>query len=129
LGASLIHLLPDAEDITFEKFPLAHLCCGAGFFIALILEKVLFQHQHDHNDGHAKHEEEVLDDTTPKLSEMSTVTEEPTSPALRPKSSQNIEIVRLVEPTEEESTNGPIHEHQASSGGYILFAVLALESL
>jgi hypothetical protein len=55
LGASLVHLLYDAEEQTFE-YPLAHLCCGVGFFAAFILEKVLFSHEHDH--GKLNEEEE-----------------------------------------------------------------------
>jgi solute carrier family 39 (zinc transporter), member 1/2/3 len=54
LGASLVHLLFDAEDIEFD-YPLAHLLAGVGFFLAFILEKILFVHQHDHGGGGGGH--------------------------------------------------------------------------
>jgi len=56
LGASLIHLLYDAEHEQNFEYPFAHLCAGAGFFLAFILEKVLFNHNHDHggNSDHHK---------------------------------------------------------------------------
>eukprot|EP01114_Cavostelium_apophysatum_P013395 TRINITY_DN3238_c0_g1_i1.p1 TRINITY_DN3238_c0_g1~~TRINITY_DN3238_c0_g1_i1.p1 ORF type:complete len:388 (-),score=94.81 TRINITY_DN3238_c0_g1_i1:327-1490(-) len=54
LGAALVHLLFDAEYKQFD-YPFAHLCCAVGFFIAFILEKIVFGHNHDHGAGGGEH--------------------------------------------------------------------------
>lgn len=52
LGAGFIHMLPDAQDgfaaITKGTgYPWFALVCAGGFLFILMLERVLFQHQHD----------------------------------------------------------------------------------
>jgi len=59
LGASLIHLLFDAEEEVFA-YPFAHLCCGVGFFTAFMMEKVIFSHKHEHGiEGQSAHGENL----------------------------------------------------------------------
>jgi len=50
-GASLIHLLKDSQELLLEaefNFPVSNLFCAIGFFLSFILERVLFEHHHDH---------------------------------------------------------------------------------
>eukprot|EP01132_Coremiostelium_polycephalum_P010782 gene10782-13203_t len=50
IGASLIHLLTDSHELLKDKYdyPFSELFCGLGFFLAFILERVLFN-SHDHS--------------------------------------------------------------------------------
>ncbi|KAF2076532.1 hypothetical protein CYY_002146 [Polysphondylium violaceum] len=51
IGASFIHLLKDSQELLEDQydFPLSNLFCAIGFFLSFILERVLFEHKHEHS--------------------------------------------------------------------------------
>jgi len=134
MGASLIHLLFDAEDKQFD-YPFAHLCCGVGFFVAFILEKVLFQHQHDHQ--HSPNEVKMVDPKTEIESaslvantsaansrrssfdaskdEIEEITSEPASPSPIREKTVELETVNLDSPSIVLSTSNDSEKHEEHS--------------
>jgi len=156
MGAALIHLLFDAEDRQFD-YPFAHLCCGVGFFVAFILEKVLFHHQHEHqhspnevqvvdpksqyaslsNTSAASSRRSSFDSSKDEIEETSTSTNQTES---EPKVVE-LETINLDSPAhpgtkEKDEKHSHDHSHKDEHGhnrvkhsaGWILFSVLALES-
>jgi len=100
MGAALIHLLFDAEDRQFD-YPFAHLCCGVGFFVAFILEKVLFKHQHDHQ--HSPNEVQIVDPKS-AIESASLVANTSAASSRRNSFDSKEEIIEEPEPTPTNST-------------------------
>jgi len=127
LGASLVHLLVDAEDVAFD-YPLAHLCCGVGFFAAFILEKILFSHDH----GHDFHDNQDTSNQKDVIELKSLQNEKEDSQNMVIQSQQALEEdemqeISITEPLQIQEKRLP-HAILNHSTGYILFSVLALES-
>jgi len=127
LGAALIHLLYDAENQRAFDYPFAHLCAGVGFFVAFMLEKVMFAHSHEHSSEaltqvdklkkeKVESEFQLLTEDTTRLEETSDTpsSEEHSTVKLEPLTSteqMNIEDIGDTDVKQPEETTEGKHEH------------------
>ncbi|EGC30907.1 hypothetical protein DICPUDRAFT_157315 [Dictyostelium purpureum] len=131
LGASLLHLLNDSEEFLKGEYPFSHLIYALGFFASFILERVLFEHSHDHKvptlSINISNDEHINEDIKGLLTDDYEETELEFDEGHETISSQNLG-----------HGHGHSHVHSQNHGNnkkssgkfpYMLFVVLSLESL
>ncbi|KYQ89633.1 hypothetical protein DLAC_09598 [Tieghemostelium lacteum] len=138
LGASFLHILSESETKISNQFPSSHLFYFIGFFGSFILERILFEHKHDHLSN-----EDNIDIFDNELKEL-----KPESPVITSLSQTEDTIVTINESldlesddhyhndkdehTKKEEEEEDKHQHKHNKGKgfpFMLFSVLALESI